>query len=260
MQTPRLLIRISDNNIAFASPVKTEDAPVWYSPYEGNKGISVAANLREAFRTADSTMRRYDRVVLIVDGPLLLIPIEEFDQQGLAEQFAHVYPNAKGEMLVHHTLPGLKAVAVTSMQKDILTVLEDNFSDVRVQPLMSKVWEYFAERSQGGNAQRVFAYFHERKMQVCSFMRNRFYFVNTFDVTDGHDALYFLLGVWKQLNYNSSRDELYICGSVVDGEWLCSETRQFLPRTYTINPAADFNKAPVTEMSQLPFDLMLEFV
>ena len=50
--------------------------------------------------------------------------------------------------------------------------------------------------------------------------------------------------------------------SWVDGkeEQLVEELKQYLPKVYVINPSADFNRAPVTEIIGMPYDLQTLFV
>ena len=40
---------------------------------------------------------------------------------------------------------------------------------------------------------------------------------------------------------------------------LISELRRYLQNVYIINPSAEFNRAPVTKIKGMPFDLMALF-
>ena len=79
-QRVRLNIRVSRNSLAFAVSDPTAVNQVVYEPYIVKSGISLAANLREAFKECDLLNRGYQRAQVLIDSPVLLIPIQEFDE------------------------------------------------------------------------------------------------------------------------------------------------------------------------------------
>jgi flagellar basal body rod protein FlgF len=115
----------------------------------------------------------------------------------------------------------------------------------------------------------LFGYFHEQHVEIFSFQQNRFRFVNTFEIRHSSDAVFFLLSVWKQLNMSAQTDELHLVGDLFQGttvnmteerEALLTQLRQFLMKVYVINPTADFNRAQVTELPGMPYDLQTLYV
>ena len=52
-KTPRKTIRVAKNSLAFAIVDERAEAGVNYEPYITKSGISLPANLREAFKTAE---------------------------------------------------------------------------------------------------------------------------------------------------------------------------------------------------------------
>ena len=88
------------------------------------------------------------------------------------------------------------------------------------------------------------------------FQQNRFKFCNSFETSHAHDAVYFILNVWKQLRLEAEHDELHIVGDIPEQEWMIAELKKYLHKTYVINPAADFLQAPATKIKDMPYDLM----
>ena len=125
---------------------------------------------------------------------------------------------------------------------------------------MTPVWHHLHQRSYTGNHQKLYAYFHNRQMEVFSFGKNRFKFCNTYTVNNSNNALYFLLSVWKQLGLEAEHDELHMVGTLPDEEALMNETRQYVKRVFYINPSGEFNRAPVTQIAGMPYDLMTLYV
>ena len=85
--------------------------------------------------------------------------------------------------------------------------------------------------------------------------------------------MYFILYVWKQLGFDSVQDELHLSGDIPDKDWnRCIPVAHQLVRGVgkgalgdsivgEINKfVADFNRAPITAIEGLPYDLMTLFV
>ena len=73
----KLTIRIGRNSLSFsmATP-ENEESPITYEPYTVKSSISMAANLREAFKHADLLMTmKPQRVQVMLDTPVLMIPV-----------------------------------------------------------------------------------------------------------------------------------------------------------------------------------------
>ena len=253
----RLTIRVGRNTLSF-SIVNMDDTeqPITYEPYVVRSGVSVAANLREAFKKAALLATPALRATALIDSPVLMVPIEVFEETSMTEMYQHAFPGQEGHPVLYNVLPDLNAVAVFSINKDLRLVLTDHFQDVRFVCAMAPVWRYLHQRSYTGPRAKLYGYFHEQRLEIFSYQKNRFKFCNSFDAKHTHDALYFLLYVWKQLSLSNEHDELHIVGDIPEQERLVAELRKYLQKAYVINPTADFNRAPATLIKSMPYDLM----
>jgi hypothetical protein len=125
---------------------------------------------------------------------------------------------------------------------------------------MAPVWHHLLQRSYTGSHQKLYGYFHNCSLEVFSFSKNRFKFYNSYTVNNSSNALYYLLSVWKQLGFEADHDELHLVGDLPDDEALIDEARQFVKRVFCINPSGEFNRAPVTQIAGVPYDLMTLYV
>ena len=87
----RLTIRFSRNNMAFAVGDPQENGMLVYEPYEMNMGISVSANLREAFKVSELLQSGYKRLLAEIDTPVMLMPIDDFGTQDIETLYHHTY-------------------------------------------------------------------------------------------------------------------------------------------------------------------------
>ncbi|MEE1121646.1 MAG: hypothetical protein UHT92_08230, partial [Prevotella sp.] len=84
IRQPRTIIRIGQQSLMFLMPevcVTNADGqrsvtPLRFEPYTVKSGMSMAANLREAFRESEVLGLASNRVQVIIDAPVMLIPME----------------------------------------------------------------------------------------------------------------------------------------------------------------------------------------
>ena len=251
----RLTIRFSRNNMAFTVGDPQENGMLVYEPYEMNMGISVAANLREAFKVSELLQSGYKRLLAEIDTPVMLMPIDDFGTQDIETLYHHTYHRQGNEEILSSILPDLNAIAVFAINKDLKLVIDDHFKDIRIQPLMQSVWTHLYRRSYAGPRRKLYAYFHEKRMEVFSFQQNRFRFSNSYEATNEHDALYYLLYIWKLIGMDVEKDELYIVGDIPYQDWLIEKVKQHLMFCRVINQEVYFNNSQLAKRTDIPYDM-----
>lgn len=255
LSTQRLTIRIGRGTLAMLVQ-HTDSEEILYEPYVVRSGVSMAANLREAFKNSDLLLQAPPRVRVLLDSDVLMVPVEQFDEKTMGEMHNHAFPRHEQDVLYYNVLPDLNAVAVFNMNKDLRLVLDDHFHDVRLVNAIQPVWRFMHQRSFTGVRYKLYAYFHEKRLEVFSFQKNRFKFCNSFDASRAKDAVFFLLYVWNTLQLQAEYDELHIMGDVPDENTVLDELRKYLQKVYVVNPVADFNQHPVTSIKGVPYDLL----
>ncbi len=256
IQNSRLTFRFSRNTLSFSAIDRQAIGQIKFQPFIVKSGISMAANLREAFKEDNMLQDGYGRAQVLTDTPILLIPVEQFKDENKALLYHHAFPGHENDAILHTVLPDLNAVAVFSINKDLKLVLTDHFNDIRFLSTVFPVWKHLHKRSFTGVHNKLYGYFHDKQLDIFSFDKNRFKFSNTFKVNNAKDAVYFLLYVWKQLNLDVHHDELHLAGDVKEKEELLNTLKQYIRNVYIINPSAEFNRAPITQIKGLPFDLL----
>lgn len=253
----RLVIRISRGHLSFSV---ADGNDVQYEDYALNSSISMAVNLREALRTMPMLDDSSERVLVMVDTPTLMVPTNEFNEAEKEVLYYHAFTDMNQQQVMHTVLPDLNAVVLFSVQKDLRSVIDNNFDDVRYTAAIAPVWRHLHQRSYTGQHQKLYAYFHDRRMEVFSFSQNRFKFCNSFAVNNPNDALYYLLAVWKQLTMEAEHDELHLVGAIPERDQLLEEAQRFVKRVFYINPSGEFNRAPVSQIKGMPYDLMTLYI
>ena len=159
----RIIIRLGRHHLSFSTiDASQTEAPVTYEPYVMKSGISVAANLREALKGAALDRMGIRKALVMVDVPILLIPIEIFEESKMDDMYNHSFPRKEQESVLYNVLPDLNAVAVFAINKDVKTVLEDNFGDVKIVVALTPVWRHLHRRSFTGARGKLYGYLHDQ--------------------------------------------------------------------------------------------------
>ena len=66
--------------------------------------------------------------------------------------------------------------------------------------------------------------------------------------------------MWKQLALYAEKDELCIAGEVSDREQTIATLKKYVRQAYFINPAGEFNRAPITQVKGITLDLITLFL
>ena len=258
IQNRKLIIRIGRNTLSFTLPDPADkEQPLRHEPYVVKGGISMAANLREALKTASLPSGNLKRVQVVIDTPSMLVPIEQFEEENINDLYAYTFaPSQEPRKILFNVLPDLKAVCLFPINKDLYGVINVRYDDVQFIHALAPVWRHMHQRSFTGHFNKLYASFLGRQLCLFAFQQNRFKFCNTFDASHAQDALYFIMYVWKQLRMDAFRDELHLSGEVPEEKQLMQELKQYLQKVYLSNPAAEFNQAPATKVKGMPYDLM----
>lgn len=256
----RITMRITNNSLSLAVVNQETPDQIDYEPVVVKSGISMAANLRNAFKESVLLERPYARATVLIDTPVMLIPLEEFDEDEKTAVYRYAVTGHDADLVAHCALPDENAVAIFAVNKDLKMVIEDHIPDVRFRPLMYAVWSRFHRKSFSIGRHKLFVYFHDKRMEVFSFDKNRFQYSNVFDATSAQDSVFFILYAWKQLGYSQRDDEILVMGETKYKDSLLEMLRRYVLKVHTVSMTAEFNRAPVTQLKGITLDMVCHFV
>lgn len=251
----RLTIRIGSDAVLFAISNPLGKQKIVHEKLTLNRSISTAANFRNMATRSELLRSGYSRALVLVDTDVMMVPLDEYPNEDMGTLYHSCFTGHAGEELLTNVLPELKAVAVFPINKDLKGVLAEQFTDLAFMPVAQPIWTHLYRRNFSTPRKKLFAYFHDHRMEVFSYAQNRLQFCNCFDGSHEHDALYFLLYAWRQLGFDGEKDELLAAGDIPQREWLTERVHQYVRRFTILNPAADFGASSTSLNPQLPYDL-----
>ena len=92
-------------------------------------------------------------------------------------------------------------------------------------------------------------------MEVFCFQQNRFRFSNSYEVENEHDALYYLLYIWKLTGMDTEKDELCLIGDTPYLNGFIDKAKQHLKLCRLINQEVYFSNSQLAKRKELPYDM-----
>lgn len=221
-----MIIRIGNDTIAILSQHNVEDQS-GYACIDMRGGMSASANLREAFLSHPLLKTSDDKVVVLVDAPTMMVPLEEFSESDKEIIFDHTFSGHEQDLKMHYVMEKFHAVALFALEKDIKTVINDHFTQALFVPVSAPLWLQAASQAEGAR-QRLYAFFHDGKTDVACIHRRRFKFANTFSASYAHDALYYILSAFSYLGMKTERDEVVMLGTTPHKPWLTTNILSYV--------------------------------
>ena len=226
-QAKTLTIRIGHDTLAFISA--GSDGEPFFQSYEMKGGMSAAANLREAFKTLPMLADSWEKATVLADVPTMLVPEEEFDPADSDILFSHTFSGCERDVKLHYPLESLRVVALYALERDVQTAVSDHCKEAEYLPVALPLWQHLGKQADDSR-QRLYGYFHDGKVNIFSFSKQRFRFCNTFSAVHAHDAQFYLLSTFTQLGMKGDRDEVMVMGTTPHLKWVADSLRPFVSR------------------------------
>ena len=221
-----LIVRIGRSTLTFIIGEGNAEA----ISYDMKSGMSVAANLREAFKVLPAINGRWTKGYLLADTQPMPVPDSEYTPADADLLYRHTFSGHERDTILSITVEALHAVVLFAIDKDLQTVMGDHCDEVDYLPTPLPVWRRIG-RQGDGNRETLYGYFHDDKMDVFAFRKHRFRFCNSFSATHSHDALFYLLSVFTQLGMKGERDELVLLGSDSHLQWVEEQLKEYVKRS-----------------------------
>lgn len=243
-----MIIKIHNNRIDFLTDNASQASATTLPPsssgetlstclpasFPMNTGVSVAANMREALKT---TMRgektEAEQAEVFIDTPMVMVPEEQLQYEDAEALYRMTVTTTEEEgiVIMQKPIPELNVVAVYAVNRELKTVIEDNFSGYEfTQMALPCLMKRMKDGTKGMALYKtLWAYFNDKSMHIFAFdAMARLLFFNSFTAATPSDRAYLLLGVWKHLNLNQMKDKLRLMGDIPEKEALAAILHDFI--------------------------------
>lgn len=192
--------------------------------------LSLTANLKKAFEEQEMLNADYKQVrIVFADKRFTLVPAELFDESQQDVLFYYNHPRHAAETLCHHTVDCLNTVVVFAADSSTLHFLNRQFPQARCFSQAGVLLQHFAAASSRAEHERtMYVHASRESIGVYAFHRNRLLLANVFHCRYPEDRVYYLLYVWKQLEFDQLHDGLCLTGDITGKEKFVTQLREFV--------------------------------
>ena len=233
-----LSIRLSTDGFSFSIYNPIHDNSQSLFEKEVDTSLSLTANLKNVFHESDFLSYSYKRVnIMMANKRFTMIPLELFEEEQAELLFYHNHQKRENETVIYNILKKNNVVVIFGIDKSTYAFLNEQYPEARFYSQSTPLIEYFSIKSRLGNSKKMYASVRKDAIDIYCFERGQLLLANSFECMQTEDRIYYLLYVWKLLEFNQERDELHLTGTLSDKETLMNELKKFIMQVFIMNPA-----------------------
>ena len=216
------------------------------------KGASAAGVVRElaVHRHADGVEERVHVGVL---SPATVVPLAEFEESTAEALYQFVFDGRRAPQtprrVFYDMLPSSNGVLLFALDEGHCAEVERELGEVHYFSPFSGLLQWMAGRKQTARQHRVFI--HCRTTQIA---------FNTFDVQTPEDVLYFTCRLAQQFGVDFTSTPFIVCGRAEKIPVVAGCLHPYVAEVECVDTAEEFEHHPLTEIPQLPFELLTKLM
>ena len=223
-------IRLWSGGLSFSGYVSSTDGSFFFREVPFDRGIPYVTALKECFFANECLSWRYKQLNVICSSPhYLLVPTpllpadEEVRQLWMRKAF--VRPESA---CLTEPLSDQRATLLYDCEEAVRAFCLRSFQNPRFTHYLVPLLAYWRAQSREALYRSMFGWIEGERMDVACFERDRLLLVNTFEVHQPEEMLYYLLYVWRQMGFNAQIDALRLHAVPTLRMTLLEQTRRYL--------------------------------
>lgn len=230
--TYRLSIRLFSDGFSLSILYTSDNSLVEKEDVTADGRTPLYQLVEKALQRPRLTEYTFQSVELLVLSPSTCVPLEFFRREEVFPLYNITFPSLKvSKTEVHYQiLPQLEVVELFSVNQQILQTIQGIYPDVEIVSLEGRAIETIAtaDRKLQDNSIHFYAMIAPKNMLVCCFKEQRLHFATTYTVDNDADRLYYIMGVWKNLQMDEQTQLLHLNNASIE---LLNQAKRFIPNT-----------------------------
>lgn len=237
---PKLIIHLSTEEFAFAITSGEEKREIPYSCYAVDETRSLTANLKRFVREKEWRAHTFREVkVVMASHRFTLMPLELFEDEQAELLFYHNLSPMENEEVKYNILPGSNVVVLFGIDRSAARFLNELWGPVMFYSQAAPIIDHLATMNRQQSRQRLFVNLHANLMEVYAFERGKLLMGNAQECSYTTDRLYYLLSLWKQLQFDPLEEQITLCGKPREVDQLVQLLRRYIRHVETM-PASTY--------------------
>lgn len=251
-----LSIRIQADGFCFCYHNSSNSKqPYQFHFYKVDLSHSLVANLNTALKEFNFEPNLPAKII-IADNRYTILPDERFKAEDATKILCFNYASLKPEdtIVLSNKLKKFSISLLFPVQKRFYNTMNKTFPNALYYSSTTLLLNYYSTIVKK-NEQQMFVCFQERTMDIAAFSGEKPVYFNSFLIKEIQDATYYLLNVWKTLNFSQENDKLLLMNNQTIAP-IQTQLKEFIAHIEQISVPLN-DKLQSVNRSILPFDMQL---
>ena len=157
-------------------------------------------------------LQPYKKVYILLQSNKFTFVPRDFEPSGETDiYYRYCFPGTSDRIL-ENRLEQNGIYNLFGIDDDIYAFLLRTFDLPVILHHLSPLCEYFYTKSRMGNNEKMYVNIENKYLDIICFGKKGLLLANTFEYEHTNDAAYYILNVWKQLNFDQQKDEVHLTG------------------------------------------------
>ncbi|KAA6336906.1 hypothetical protein EZS27_014964 [termite gut metagenome] len=194
------------------------------------------AKLKQLFSELEFLNQSYKQItILTVDNRFTVVPVNFFDKEHVKQIFNYNQLEKANECVLYNILEKNDTAIIFGIDKDVFQFLTQQYPQATIYSQTTALIDYFSTIGVEENlSKRMCVCLHDKSMDICCFESKRLLFANAFECKQIEDRIYYLLYVWKQVDFNQETNKLYLMGTISDMKEFVKELKRYILNIFII--------------------------
>ena len=229
-------IRLWSGGLSFAGHIPSEKDSFFYTATEIDRTKPYIQAIKDIFFAHPFFSYAYKQTYIIcANRQYTLIPANIFLEQQKEQLMSFVFSSPEGKTL-YESLDELDSKILFGIQPKVY----DFFSRALLNPTfthaITPLLNQWRNKSVIQYPKLLFAALHEDTMHAACFYRENLLFINSFQVDDTADMLYYILYIWKQTGMDQQTDKLILLANNGINQTLKETLQSYLLQIEHVQP------------------------
>lgn len=236
-------IRLCTDGFSFCIYDKTTDSIVDHIDIEADATLSLTANLRKLFKTNEFVNYAFDEVHVIGTGKrFTMVPRELCNEDDKEKLFYYNLSHKENEILLENDASHDDMLFLFGMDKAAHHLLCEHYPNISFHLQPALLHNYFRAEKYLESCNRMYLSFRHNAMDVYAYdERHKLLLINAFATGIMEDQLYYLLNIWKTLNFDQENDILYLYGEIEERKRMLDLLNKYIKRISFITPETNLD-------------------
>jgi len=249
-----LIIYIGPEHFSLSLYERRKKGSFYYGELTGENQSDVVSAFKKTFFNNNFLSLPFGKVLIMYCSHVFTYVPSSIYEEKFKEDFLNFHFPENHGMVVNHIVPNTGINVLYQIPEDIYNFMLRSFVKPEFIHYSEPLISYFSEKAKNSNNNRMMVILNNKRLDIFCFSRENFLLGNSFQCSGITEALYYILFIWKQLQFSQLNDFLFIAGNVFFKEELINRLAFYLSQINLMDLPYAYHFEEVN-IDRIPFEL-----